>query len=129
MLVPIPIPGSFRSGTNLDRKMELVRMDVVRRIAGRGLSRDVDREYRRLRSLESGLRGSSRAASMKLDTAWGYGVLKRQFPFLLRLGDKERFRELVRLVQSSGAAAGEKLIESMIDADRESPLRAVSLPG
>jgi hypothetical protein len=129
MLVPIPIPVSFRSGTNLDRKMELVRMDVVRRVAGRGLSRDVDREYRRLRSLESGPRGSSRAASMKLDTVWGYGVLKRQFPFLLRLGDKERFKELVRLVQSSGAGAGEKLIESMINADRESPLRAVSLPG
>ena len=67
MLVTVPIPVSFRSGTNLDRIMELVRMDVVRRIAGRGVSPEIDREYRRLRSLESGTRGSSRTASMKLE--------------------------------------------------------------
>ena len=37
MLVTVPISVTFRSGTNLDRIMELVRMDVVRRIAGLSL--------------------------------------------------------------------------------------------
>ena len=130
MLVPIPIPVSFRSGTNLDRKMELVRMDLVRRIAGKGLSREVDREYRRLRSLESGTRGSSRTASMKIDASWGYSILKRDFPFLRRLGEKESFRELVRMVQSAGAGASERRIESLIESDREEQAgRATALPG
>jgi hypothetical protein len=130
MLVPIPLPVSFRSGTNLDRKMELVRMDLVRRIAGKGVSREVDLEYRRLRSLESGPRGSSRAASMKLDPAWGYRVLKGEFPFLRRLADKEAFTALVSLVASGGKAAMEHRIEMMIDKDREeASLHTPSLTG
>ena len=104
MLVPIPLAVSMRSGTNLERRMELVRMDVVRRIAGRKISADLDREYRRLRSLESGMRGSSRTPSMKLDTVWGYRVLRADFPFLGRLTDKGRFAELVKIVQSGGGA-------------------------
>ena len=128
MLVPIPLPVSFRSGTNLDRKMELVRMDLVRRIAGKGVSREVDAEYRRLRSLESGPRGSSRAASMKLDPAWGYRVLRRDFPFLRRLADKAAFTELVALVGSEGRTATEHRIELLIDRDRDqASLRTPSL--
>jgi hypothetical protein len=129
MLVAIPIPVSFRSGTNLDRKMELVRMDLVRRLAGRGVSPEVDEEYARLRSLESGPRGSSRAPSMKLDAAWGYGVLRREYPFLRRLADKEAFKALVTAVGAGGRGPGERLIESMIDEDgRSSDLRSPSLP-
>ncbi len=129
-LVPIPLPVRLRSGTNLDRKMELVRMDVVRRLAGKGISREIDREYRRLRSLESGTRGSSRAASMKIDAAWGYRVLKREYPFLLRLSDKDKFQDLVRLLQSTGPGPGERLIESLVEKDREElSLREPALPG
>ena len=115
MLVPIPLAVSFRSGTNLDRMMELVRMDVVRRIAGKGVSSLVDQEYRHLRSLESGIRGNSRTASMKIDTAWGYRVLRQDFPVLGRLVDKERFKELVDMVH--GRPGGEKRIELLMEAD------------
>jgi len=118
MLVPVPIPVSFRSGTNLDRIMELVRMDVVRCIAGRGVSQEIDREYRHLRSLESGMRGSSRTASMKLDTAWGYRVLKQDFPFLARLADKRKFEELVGEVRSGGGSA-ERRVEALISRDQD----------
>jgi hypothetical protein len=130
LLVPIPVGVTFRSGTNLDRKMELVRMDVVRRIAGRGVSREIDREYRRLRRLESGIRGSSRTASMKIDTAWGYRILKGDFPFVRRLADKEKFRELERIVRSTGMVPAETRIEFLIDEDRDAQnLAAPSLPG
>ncbi len=121
MLVAIPLPVSFRSGTNSDRIMELVRMDVVRRLAGRGVSPAIDREYRRLRSLESGMRGSSRTASMKLDTVWGYGVLRQGFPFLTRLSDKKRFAELVRTIRT-GIGTAERRIEVLIQRDQSSAL-------
>ena len=119
MLVPIPLPVSFRSGTNLERKMELVRMDVVRRIAGRKVSREIDKEYRRLRSLESGIRGSSRTASMKLDAAWGYRVLRQEFPFVARLADKGRFQELSDIAQSGTPGALEQRIEALIESDQK----------
>lgn len=128
LLVPIPLPVSFRSGTNLDRKMELMRMDLVRRLAGRGVSREVDGEYRRLRSLESGIRGSSRTASMKIDPAWGFRVLKGDFPFLFRLADKEAFRELVAVITAGSLADSERRIEAMMERDaEEAPLRTPSL--
>ncbi len=119
MLVPVPLAVSFRSGTNMDRIMEQVRMDVVRRIAGRGVSGELDREYRHLRSLESGMRGSSRTASMKLDTAWGYRVLKQEFPFLGRLADKRRFEALVGEVQT-GRGSAERRVEALI-ANEQAP--------
>ena len=118
MLVPIPLPVSFRSGTNLDRVMEQVRMEVVRRIAGRGVSREVDREYRRLRSLESGRRGSSRTPSMKLDAAWGYRVLRQDFPFLARLADKGGFARLVQEIRWAGGSA-ERRVQRLIETDQQ----------
>ena len=120
MLVPVPLEVSFRSGTNLDRMMELVRSDVVRRIAGRGISAEIDREYRHLRSLESGRRGSSRTASMKLDAAWGYRVLRQEFPFLARLSDKQRFVELASEIQRRGRALAERRVQALMEAERRS---------
>ena len=117
MLVPIPLPVTMRSGTNLDRKMELVRMDVVKRIAGRGVSGAIDEEYRRLRSIESGIRGSSRAASMRLDATWGYRVLRQDYPFLTRLADKEKFQELVDLVRKEALGSSERRIAALIEKD------------
>jgi hypothetical protein len=128
MLVPVPLAVSFRSGTNLDRKMELVRMDVVRRIAGRRVSAHIDTEYRRLRSLESGIRGNSRTTSMKLDAAWGYRVLRQDYPFVGRLSDKKRFEELVRIVQSGSSGVSERRIAALIEQDQEkAPLLSPSL--
>jgi hypothetical protein len=134
MLVPVPIPVTFRSGTNLDRVMELVRVDVVRRIAGRGVDPEIDEEYRQLKRLESGVRGSSRLASMKLDAVWGYRVLRQAFPFLARLSDKKGFTALVDMV-ASGTAAAERGIASLIAADQEesrasgAPALGVEPPG
>jgi len=118
LLVPVPIAVTYKSGTNLDRKMELVRMDVVRRIAGTGVSPEIDEEYRRLRSLESGPRGSSRTPSMKIDTAWGYRVLRQEVPFLGRLSDKPRFLELLDIVRSGSRGASQKRIAQLIASER-----------
>ena len=124
LLVPVPLPVSFRSGTNLGRVMEQVRMEVVRRIAGRGVSREIDRQYRWLRSLESGIRGSSRTASMKLDAAWGYSVLKQEYPFLSRLSDKVKFVELAEQIRVAGGSA-ERRVDRLIQGE---PAGQVPLP-
>ncbi len=118
LLVPIPLPVTMRSGTNLDRKMELVRADLVRRLAGRGLSPELDREYRRLKGLESGIRGSSRAASLKLDAQWGFRVLKQSFPSLARLEDKQGFLELAGLAESGSLGASERKVSALLARDR-----------
>jgi hypothetical protein len=128
MLVPIPLAVTMRSGTNLDRTMEQVRTDVVRRIAGRKVSDPLDREYQRLRSLESGRQGNSRTPSMRLDPAWGYRVLRQEFPFLARLADKGKFQELVNIVTSGSTAASERRIESLIEKDQQGiPYRSPAL--
>lgn len=119
ILVSLPLPVSFKSGTNLDRKMELVRMDVVRRIAGKGVSKEIDREYRRLRSIESGPRGSSRTPSFKLDPGWGYWMLRQDFPFLSRLSDKKLFRELAGMVRSGSIGAAQRKVSDLIAGDQE----------
>jgi hypothetical protein len=119
MLVPIPLPVTYRSGTNLDRKMELVRAEMVKRIAGRGVSEEIDREYRHLKSLESGMRGNSRLASQKIDAAAGFRSLRQDFPFLARLEDKQKFQELVEIVRAGSIGASEKRIAGLIEEDRE----------
>jgi hypothetical protein len=118
LLVPIPVSVTWKSGTNLDRKMELVRADLVKRIAGRGVSAEVDAEYSRLRSLQSGLRGSSRLASMKVDAAGGFRALRQSYPFLSRLEDKEKFRELAEVVRTSGQGA-QRRIAALVQGDGE----------
>jgi len=119
MLVPIPLPVSFRSGKNLDRQMELVRAHVVKRIAGKGVSPSLDRELNRLRSLESGIHGSTRTASLKLDTAWGYRTLRQEYPFLGRLSDREKFKELVNMVRAGSLGASERRVAALIEKDQE----------
>ncbi len=118
ILVSLPLPVTFKSGTNLDRKMELVRMDVVRRIAGKRVSREIDREYRRLRSIESGPRGSSRTPSLKLDPGWGFWVLRQDFPFLTRLSDKKLFQELAGMVRSGSLGAAQRRVSDLIAGDQ-----------
>jgi hypothetical protein len=54
---------------------------------------------------------------MKLDAAWGYRVLRQDFPFLARLADKGKFEELVSIVMSGGA---ERRVEALIEKDQQS---------
>jgi hypothetical protein len=131
MLVPIPVAVSFRSGTNLDRRMELVRAELIRRIAGRGVSSWIDEEYRRLKSLESGTRGSSRLAGQKIDAVAGFRVLRQGCPFLERLQDKERFSELEAMVRTAGPGPALRRVQALIGDDsarRSAPagLRGIS---
>gem|GEM_PF-1457525 len=114
MLVNVPVPVRIYSGNNTERLMELVRMDFVKRIAGRGVSRELDRHYRYLKSLESGIRGNSRTPSLKVNTTFGYQVLKREIPFLKIMEEKDNFLKLVGTVMNRRLKKPERIVLEMI---------------
>jgi hypothetical protein len=99
LMVSVELPVAFNSGTNLERIQELVQADVTRRLAGRGICAELDEQYRHLRSLESGLKGSTRTPSMKLNISTGFASLKRQYPVIRYLENKQEFKRLLDMVE------------------------------
>jgi hypothetical protein len=121
LLVSVPLPVSFRSGTNLDRLKELVQAEVVRRLAGRGVSPELDRDLRYRKSLASGRHGSSRLPRLKLDLRRGFGALKSLYPVLQRLEDKRELASLVELVRSESRGAAQRSLEGLLRGASASP--------
>ena len=110
LLIAIELPVRFRSGTNLERMQELVQAEVARRAAGKGICPELDREYQYIKSLESGLKGSSRLPGFKLATRRCFRILKCRFPALRGLEDKEEFKKLVEMVRLQGRRSVQKLV-------------------
>lgn len=118
-LVRFALPVTFKSGTNLDRYGEMVRAEVVRRLAGRGIIPGLDRDYRYRKSLRSGRGGSSRTPSFKVDTAGGFRILKEQLPGLAALEEKSRLgvlrEEALRLSRRDLARQAAGLLDPPLD--------------
>ena len=114
LLVTVPIAVTYNSGTNLDRLQEIVETEFVRRLAGKGICPALDEDYRFRKSLKSGRRGSSRLPSFKIDVNRGFREIKRLYPGVAVLENKQEFRKLLDAVRSRGRRRAEKLIEAMI---------------
>ncbi len=115
LLVNVPVPAEFGSKTNTDRIMELVRMDFVKSIAGKGVSGELDKQYKYLKSLKSGIRGSSRTPSLKVDTQIGYRLLKHDIPFLSCLENKDAFLKLSQTITGRTLnEAGRTILKELI---------------
>jgi hypothetical protein len=114
LLVTVPIGVTYNSGTNLDRLREIVQTEFVRRLAGKGICPALDEDYRFRKSLESGRRGSSRLPSFKIDINRGFQEIKRMYPGLAALENKQEFRKLIDVVRTRGRKRSRKLIENMI---------------
>jgi len=114
LLVSVPLAVQYRSGTNLDRLQNLVLAELVRRLAGRGVSPALDREYRYRKSLESGRHGSSRLPGFRLNTRRGFLELKGMFPVLQRLENRREFAALVEEVRGRGRLAAQKAVEKLL---------------
>ncbi len=118
MLVTVPIFSTQKSGTNLDRLMELVRMDFVKQIATKKLFSELRDYYRYLKSIDSGRLGDSRTPSMKLNTRLAFGMIKREIPTLKMLEDKRKFRKLLDIVsKNKGSIANRKVFKLLSDTD------------
>jgi len=114
LLVSINLPVQFGSGNNLQRLRELMQQEVVRRLAGRGISERLDAEYRFRRSLASGRRGSSRVPSQKLDFAECYRELRGQYPALGRLEDDRELRRVLDTVTGSGRREAARVVKALL---------------
>jgi hypothetical protein len=114
LLVTVPVGVTFKSGTNLDRFRELVQTELVRRLAGKGIFPALDEDYRFRKSLDSGRRGSSRLPSSKIDINLGFQEIKRSYPALTVLENRQEFKKLVDVVRRSGRKRSHKYIENMI---------------
>ena len=86
-LIPVSLSARFTTGTNIDRAMELIQDEVVRKLAGSGLFPPLDLELDRLRSLASGRKGSKLFPRSALDTRLWYRRLRARFPQLRLLED------------------------------------------
>ena len=117
-LVSVPLQVTFRGGTNLDRMQELITADIARRAAGRGICPELDASYQYLRSLESGIYGSSRTPSLRLNARRGFRILKQSVPALARLEDRAELRRLLELVAASSRWRAERQIEAVLTSGR-----------
>jgi hypothetical protein len=102
LLVPVSLPVIFDSKTNLDRMQELVKFEIARKLAGKGVCPELDKEYYYLRSIESGSKGDSMFPSLRLRTGRAFGFLKNRFPLLSQIENKREFKRLVDQVVSRG---------------------------
>jgi hypothetical protein len=114
LLVTLHIPVTIKSGTNIERMLQMVKSDVTRKLAGKGICPELDQQYFYLKRIESGRRGNSRTPSFKLDTSIGFSLLKNMYPFLQQLEHRDVFQKLIRLVLTSGTKNARKLITQMI---------------
>ena len=121
-LVSVPLRVTYRSGTNLDRMQELIKDEITRRAAGRGICPDLDAAYYHLRSLESGIRGSSRTPGLRLNVKRGFQSLKQAAPALARLEDRAELRRLLALVTNSPRGHAEREIAALLAGGRAQPL-------
>jgi hypothetical protein len=121
LMVSIPLAVRFRSGTNLDRLRDLVRAEVVRRLAGRKVCPALDQEYRYRRSLESGRTGSTRLPGFKLDTLRGFAELKNLYPGLKRLENKQELAALAEMAYSRSRLGAVNRLLEMMEKDKPTP--------
>ena len=126
MLVTLAIPVRFRSGTNVSRMQELVLAELVRRLAGKGVSPGLDAQYGYLQSLESGRRGSSRLPGFRLHTGQALAELKAGYPYLARLTDRREFIRCIEMVRREGRRAPRQLLRLLEGA--EPPFRKLPFP-
>jgi hypothetical protein len=113
-LVGVPLPVTYLSGTNLSRTRELVQLQIVRGLAGRGVCRALDEQLADLKRLESGPRGSSRAPSLKLTLRGNYERLRRELPGLAVLDDDRQFRALLKIARTNNMRMVASAVHSRI---------------
>ena len=114
MLVPLFIPVIYKSGTNLERMQEMVSSEITRKLAGKGICPELDKEYAYLKQIESGRKGNSRTPSYILNTSKGFKMLKNLYPFLAKLENKKTFKKLIHYVLHTDKKHGEKLIQQFM---------------
>jgi hypothetical protein len=114
LLVVVDLPVKWKSGTNLDRQQDLVKDDITRRLAGKGICPELDDELARLSRMDSGPKGSALFPRSKLNTRIGFRNLKRKYPTLSLLDNKKDFQRLIEEAKDGNSSTLRKLIEDKL---------------
>jgi hypothetical protein len=101
-MISVPLKVQYSSKSNLDRIQVQIQSEITRQLAGKGISPELDREHKHLKSLESGIRGSRQSPTSKLNTKRGFTQLKSEFPVLRLVADKVELKKLIDLYNSRG---------------------------
>ncbi|MBN2441291.1 MAG: hypothetical protein JXJ04_08090 [Spirochaetales bacterium] len=125
MLIPLHIPVIYKSGTNLGRMQVMVCAEITRKLAGKGLCPELDKEYAWLKRIESGKKGNSRNPSFALNTYTGFKMLKNLYPFMAKLENKQAFKKLLGIVNKTDKKYAEKFVRQFMAEDE---LSMKSLP-
>jgi hypothetical protein len=121
LLVSLQLPGVIRSGTNLDRVRELVKMELVGRLAGKGVCRELDEHLEYIRSLASGSRGSWFFPRSKMEIEQSFACLRSSFPVLAALDSREGTRRLLQGTAEALLRGGREMVRrrarALLDTD------------
>ncbi len=118
-IVRMKVPVITSTGNRLDRIRESVESEILRDVAGGGISPEVDREFRTAMSPESGLRGSSNdpvGASLRVDEL--FRTLSTRYPFLKRLYDQQEMAKLVNLAEEGDGRQVRAYLNSAARSDK-----------
>jgi hypothetical protein len=125
LLVSLRIPGTVRTGTNLDRIREMVKMELVWRLAGKGVCRALDEELEWVKSRASGSEGSAIYPRSRLDVQRNFDHLRRSFPVLTALDSREGTRRLLEgtagAIERGGKGLLRRRLRALIGAELPSP--------
>jgi hypothetical protein len=128
LLVNVMLPVTYRTGTNVSRVQELAIGEIVRSLAGRGVCASLDESYDELRAMGSGMRGSSRFPSLRLNIEHGFSALKQDFPHLRALESREEFGRLLEAATRGGRKALEQGVRSLQNGRPARPVPTPFLP-
>lgn len=110
-LISVALPVTFNSKTNLDRMQELVKYEITRKLAGKGVCPELDRQYTYLKGMESGTKGDSLFPSLKVGMRKGFASLAAAYPQLKKVEEKEEFTKLIRRISRGEKKAVQKQLE------------------
>jgi len=117
-VVRMRIPVMSSTGNRHDRIREQVENQVIRSIAEKGFSPELDTSTRRSRSASSGLRGAPDDKFAALRTEDAFREVTTAFPFLARLDDPNALAQLVDLAEQGRASDIRRYLQSAAETDR-----------
>ncbi len=117
-IVRMKIPVISSTGNRLDRIRETMESEILRDVAGTGISPELDEEFRAAMSPQSGRRGSSDDVLSALRADDLFRKMSARYPFLKRLYDPDEMAKLVEYAETGRSTDIRAYLTSAAETDR-----------
>ncbi len=117
-IVRMKIPVISSTGNRLDRIRETMESEILRDVAGTGISPELDEGFRAAMSPQSGRRGSSEDALSALRADDLFRKMSARYPFLKRLYDPDEMAKLVEYAETGRSTDIRAYLTSAAETDR-----------